>query len=54
MNPSDYLFIAVPEINGLFVANEVSNWRKSMQDSIDNILYIEKTYKGIFPHLQHA
>ena len=101
MNPSDYLFIAAPgingvakgdykndlrryfhiahvsdftssiltnvanyvefkvtnidqEINGLFVADEVSNWRKSMQDSIDNILSIEKTYKGIFPHLQHA
>ncbi|MDC1290509.1 class I SAM-dependent methyltransferase [Candidatus Thioglobus sp.] len=98
MNPSDYLFIAVPgingvakgdykndlrryfhiahvsdftsstltnvanyagfkvtnidqEINGLFVADEVSNWRKNKQDSIDNILSIEKTYKGIFPHL---
>ena len=98
MNPSDYLFIAVPgingvakgdykndlrryfhiahvsdftsstltnvanyagfkvtnidqEINGLFVADEISNWRKNKQDSIDNILSIEKTYKGIFPHL---
>ncbi|MDB9950676.1 class I SAM-dependent methyltransferase [Candidatus Thioglobus sp.] len=98
MNPSDYLFIAVPgingvakgdykndlrryfhiahvsdftsntltnvanyagfkvtnidqEINGLFVADEVSNWRKNKQDLIDNILSIEKTYKGIFPHL---
>jgi hypothetical protein len=39
------------EINGLFVADEVSNWRKSKQDSIDNILSIEKTYKGTFPHL---
>jgi len=39
------------EINGLFVADEVSNWRKNKQDSIDNILTIEKTYKGIFPHL---
>ena len=39
------------EINGLFVADEVSNWRKNKQDSIDNILSIEKTYKGIFPHL---
>jgi len=39
------------EINGLFVADEVSNWRKNKQDSIDNILFIEKTYKGIFPHL---
>ena len=39
------------EINGLFVADEVTNWRKNKQDSIDNILSIEKTYKGIFPHL---
>ena len=39
------------EINGLFVADEVSNWRKNKQDSIENILSIEKTYKGIFPHL---
>jgi len=39
------------EINGLFIAGEVSNWRKNKQDSIDNILSIEKTYKGIFPHL---
>jgi len=39
------------EINGLFVADEVSNWRKNKQDSINNIQAIEKTYKGIFPHL---
>ena len=39
------------EINGLFVADEVSNWRKNKQDSIDNILSIEKKYKGIFSHL---
>ncbi|MDB4026939.1 class I SAM-dependent methyltransferase [Candidatus Thioglobus sp.] len=39
------------EINGLFVADEVSNWRKNKQDSIDNILSIEKTYEGSFPHL---
>ena len=39
------------EINGLFVADEVSNWRKNKQDSTDNIRSIEKTYKGIFPHL---
>ena len=39
------------EINGLFIADEVSNWRKNKQDSINNILSIEKTYKGIFPHL---
>ena len=39
------------DINGLFVADEVLNWRKNKQDSIDNILSIEKTYKGIFPHL---
>ena len=98
MNPGDYLFIAVPgingvsagdykndlrryfhiahvtdftrttltnvanyagfkaintdqEINALFIADEVSSWRKNKQDSISNILSIEKTYKGIFPHL---
>ena len=39
------------EINGLFVADKVSNWRKNKQDSIENILSIDKTYKGIFPHL---
>ena len=39
------------EINGLFVADEISHWRKNKQDSINNIRSIEKTYKGIFPHL---
>ena len=39
------------EINGLFSADETSNWRKNKQDSINNIQLIEKTYKGHFPHL---
>jgi len=39
------------EINGLFVADKVSNWRKNKQDSINNIQSIEKTYKRSFPHL---
>ena len=39
------------EINGLFVADKVKPWKKSTQDSVDNILKIEKTYKGIAPHL---
>jgi predicted SAM-dependent methyltransferase len=39
------------EINGLFSADETSNWRKNNQDSINNIQLIEKTYKGHFPHL---
>ena len=39
------------EINALFVADEISHWRKNNQDSINNIRSIEKTYKGIFPHL---
>ncbi len=39
------------EINGLFIADKTSNWRKNNQDSIDNIQSIEKTYTGIFPHL---
>ncbi len=39
------------EINGLFVADKVKPWKKSTQDSVDNILKIEKTYKGITPHL---
>ena len=98
MNPGDYLFVAVPgingvtegdykndlrryfhiahvtdftattltnvannagfksinldeEINGLFMADVATNWKKSNKDSIDNIKSIEKTYKGIFPHL---
>jgi len=98
MNPGDYLFVAVPglngvsegdykndlrryfhiahvtdftstsltnvanyagfksinideEINGLFIADKVKNWKKDDQDSIDNIRSIEMTYKGIFPHL---
>jgi len=39
------------EINGLFIADEISNWRKNNKDSINNIQLIEKTYQGIFPHL---
>ena len=39
------------EINGLFIANKITKWKKNNQDSIDNINSIEKTYKGIFPHL---
>jgi hypothetical protein len=39
------------EINGLFSADETSNWRKNNQDSINNIQLIENTYKGNFPHL---
>jgi SAM-dependent methyltransferase len=39
------------EINGLFVADEIKTWKKSFHDSIDNVLQIEKTYKGIPPHL---
>ena len=39
------------EINGLFVADEVSNWRKNKQDSINNIRSIAETYKRGFPHL---
>jgi len=39
------------EINGLFIADEISNWKKNKQDSINNIQLIEKTYQGNFPHL---
>jgi 2-polyprenyl-3-methyl-5-hydroxy-6-metoxy-1,4-benzoquinol methylase len=39
------------EINGLFIADISTNWEKNNKDSIDNIQSIEKTYKGIFPHL---
>jgi len=39
------------EINGLFIADEITNWKKNHQDSIENIRSIEMTYKGIFPHL---
>ena len=39
------------EINGLFLADEIINWKRNDQDSINNIKSIEKTYKGIFPHL---
>jgi len=39
------------EINGLFIADEVKNWKKNDEDSIDNVRSIEMTYKGIFPHL---
>ena len=98
MNPGDYLFVAVPgingvtegdykndlrryfhiahvtdfsastlknvsnyagfksinideEISGLFIADKATNWKKNKKDSINNIQSIEKTYKGIFPHL---
>jgi len=39
------------EINGLFIADEASDWRKNKQDSINNIRSIEETYKRSFPHL---
>ncbi len=39
------------EINGLFVADKAKPWEKSTQDSVDNIVKIENTYKGIAPHL---
>ncbi len=39
------------KINGLFIADEIVFWKKNNKDSINNILSIEKTYKGIFPHL---
>ena len=39
------------EINGLFISEEASNWKKNNQDSINNIRLIEKTYQGRFPHL---
>jgi SAM-dependent methyltransferase len=39
------------KINGLFLADEVLNWKKHKQDSIENIQRIEKTYHGIAPHL---
>jgi SAM-dependent methyltransferase len=98
MNPGDYLFVAVPgingvstgdykcdlrryfhiahvtdftsstltnvanyagfksinideKINGLFIADEITNWKKNNQDSINNLQSIEKTYRGYFPHL---
>lgn len=39
------------EVNGLFVADEVQPWTKSADDSVENILRIEATYKGRPPHL---
>lgn len=39
------------EINGLFVADYVLNWKKHEKDSIENIQSIEKTYHGFAPHL---
>ena len=39
------------EINGLFIADEINDWKKDDQDSMDNVRSIEMTYKGIFPHL---
>ena len=39
------------EINGLFIANEITAWKKYKEDSIENIQSIESTYNGIFPHL---
>ena len=39
------------EVNGLFVADKTINWSKNENDSIDNILKIENTYKGTLPHL---
>ena len=51
-NFSGFKSINIDEfINGLFIADEIKNWKKNHQDSIENIKSIEMTYKGIFPHL---
>jgi len=39
------------EVNGLFIVGEVTDWEKHKEDSIDNIQRIEKTYRGLAPHL---
>jgi len=39
------------EINGLFVADKATHWVKSESDSVENIQYIETTYRGLPPHL---
>ena len=39
------------EINGLFIADKSTNWERSKQDSVNNIQRIEKTYRGLAPHL---
>ncbi len=51
-NCAGYAIISVDEeINGLFIADKITNWKKEKTDSINNILNIEKTYKGLPPHL---
>jgi len=39
------------DVHGLFVANKENAWDRNASDSIENILKIEATYQGIFPHL---
>ena len=78
MSPGDYLFVAVPGLNGVsegdykhdlrryfhiahvtdFTSTSLTNVANyagfksiDIDDKINNILSIEKTYKGIFPHL---
>jgi hypothetical protein len=52
VNHAGFRSINIDEkINGLFIADKITNWKKNNQDSIDNIQSIENTYKGIFPHL---
>ena len=39
------------DIHGLFVADKKLPYSKSPSDSIENINFIEETYRGKFPHL---
>jgi SAM-dependent methyltransferase len=39
------------EINGLFIADKITDWKKNKEDSIENIRKIEETYRSIPPHL---
>ena len=39
------------KINGLFIADKITNWNRDKQDSVNNIQRIEKTYRGLAPHL---
>lgn len=46
----DNIFID-EDVHALFIAAKQTAWKRNANDSIDNVLRIEKTYRGVFPHL---
>jgi len=45
-------FIVICNLSkGVLIIRKNTNWERSKQDSVNNIQRIEKTYRGLAPHL---